>query len=179
MQAAPRKRIARKFLRLLSVPVFAGVVACGQARAQEAECAAFAWPLEKEYRLLSASKASVLETGAQIRVGEAVSVALRPPENVAFAKPPERQPKVSPSYASTLTLEAPARGLYQITLSEDAWLDVVQADAILRSSAFSGKQGCAGMRKSVRFELNQAPAVVQVSGAAGQQIRIVVTPADR
>lgn len=179
MQPAPRKRIVRKLLRLSSVPVFAGLVAGGQARAQEAACAGFAWSLQQEYGLLSGSKSSSLETGAQIRVGEAVSVALRPLENIAFAKPPERQPKVSPSYGATLALEAPARGLYQIALSEDAWLDVVQANAILRSGAFSGKQGCAGMRKSVRFELTQGPAVVQISGAAGQQIRIVVTPADR
>ena len=91
----------------------------------------------------------------------------------------QRQPKVAPSYAAALTLEAAAAGFYQITLSEDAWLDVVQNDAILRSAAFSGKQGCAGMRKSVRFELAQAPAVVQISGAAARQIRIVVTAADR
>ncbi len=180
MQAATRTRLSRQVLRLLSVPVFACLVAGGgPARAQDAACAAFAWPLEREYALLSSPNVVALETGARIRVGEAAAVALRPMGDVAFVKPPERQPKVAPSYAAALTLEAAAAGFYQITLSEDAWLDVVQNDAILRSAAFSGKQGCAGMRKSVRFELAQAPAVVQISGAAARQIRIVVTAADR
>lgn len=179
MQAALRPSIFRASLRPLGVAAVACFLADGPARTQETGCAAFAWQLEREYALLSAPESALLETGASIRVGEAASVALRPMGDAVFVKPPERQPKFTPSYGAALTFEAPARGLYQVTLSEDAWLDALQAAAFIRSNAFSGKQGCPGMRKSVRFELAQGPAVVQISGAPARQIRIVVTPADR
>ena len=69
-------------------------------------------------------------------------------------------------------------GLHQITLSAEAWVDVVQDGRFLRSVAFSGRSGCAAMRKSVRFELQQRPATIQISGASGQRINLIVTPAN-
>jgi len=149
------------------------------AHAEEPACASFAWPLARELALLDAKGVRAVESGATIRFGEGVGVALRPMADVAFAAQPERLPKIPASFAGLLRIEAPARpGLYQVTLSEEAWIDVVQDGARLRAGAFSGKTGCPGMRKSVRFDLSASPVIVQISGAAADRVNVVATPAD-
>ncbi len=111
--------------------------------------------------------------------GPAAAVRLRPMGQVAFAMPPERQPKRADSFGGIVSIGSlPAAGLYQITLSGEAWIDVLQNGQRVKSASFSGRQGCAGMRKSVRFQLNAAPATIQISGAEDDRLNIVVTAAD-
>lgn len=165
------------FAAVVAAAVFGFLAA--SAHAEEPACASFAWPLTRELALLDAKSLRSVELGATIRFGEGVGVALRPMADVAFAAPPERLPKIPASFAALLRVEAPAKAaLYQVTLSEEAWIDVVQDGARLRAGAFSGKTGCPGMRKTVRFDLSASPAVVQISGAAADRINVVVTPAD-
>jgi hypothetical protein len=46
------------------------------------------------------------------------------------------------------------------------------------TAAVTGAPGCAGVRKSVKFELSAAPFIVQISGAAKKSIALVLTPAN-
>ena len=142
-------------------------------------CREFAWPLARELAWLSDSKLSSVESGAAVAANGAESVKLRPMADVAFVLPPERSPKNPNSFGAVVRIEQPGKaGVYQITLSQEAWVDVVQRDARLKAVAFSGKQGCAGMRKSVRFDLAAAPFVIQISGSPVDRLNLAVAPAD-
>ncbi len=81
------------------------------------------------------------------------------------------------TFAGFIQVMAPARlGTYKITLSSEAWIDVVQDGQVVKSGAFSGATGCEGIRKSVKFELAAAPFIIEISGVTARTIAIVVTP---
>jgi hypothetical protein len=71
----------------------------------------------------------------------------------------------------------PKAGLYEITLSDEAWIDVVQGGASVKSSDFSGQKNCPGVRKSVRFPLAAGAATVEISNAASAAIQVAIAPA--
>lgn len=88
----------------------------------------------------------------------------------------QRGPEDGPRFGGAFRLPAPdAAGVFQVSLSGEAWIDVVQNGARLKSSAFTGKRGCDGLRKSVRFELTTAPALIRISGASATSLKLVVT----
>ncbi len=64
-----------------------------------------------------------------------------------------------------------------MTVSDVAWIDVVQDGGLQKSSAFSGVLGCPGVRKSVIFTLSSDPFTVEISGVNAPSIRLAVTPA--
>ena len=106
-------------------------------------------------------------------------VNLEPQASVTFAKAPGRKPKADPAFAAVLTLPAlAAAGRYQVTLSDEAWIDVLQNGKEVRSSGFSAQGDCPGVHKSVRFALQPGPATVQISGAAVDAIKIDVLPVE-
>lgn len=171
-------RLSRQIVVAALVLLMGGVVA-PHASASEAACSTFDWPLERELASLSAPGLGLAESGDAIRAnGVAMALNLKPMANVTFALAPERKPKHAGSFGAVVVATPEKPGLHQITLSAEAWVDVVQDGRFLRSVAFSGRSGCAAMRKSVRFELQQRPATIQISGASGQRINLIVTPAN-
>ncbi len=70
----------------------------------------------------------------------------------------------------------PKAGTYRVTLAAPAWIDVIQNGHALQSTAFSGASGCAGVAKSVKFDLAAAPFTVELSGTTAHAITFVVTP---
>jgi hypothetical protein len=95
-----------------------------------------------------------------------------------MAMPPERAPKQPATFAGYVRLGgSPGPQATLVTLSADAWIDVVQGGHYVKSAAFSGVHDCPTMRKSVRFELAPGPFAVQLSGVAGETITMTVTPA--
>jgi len=173
-----------KNLATLSVAVFAFLAAAlfslAPARAAEpSPCAKFAWPLAKEQGWFAAQDLRMIESGARTDPNGAVAVKLRPFSEVAFAKQPERHPKTPESFGATIEVAAPSQaGRYQITLSDEAWIDVLQGGAFLKSAAFSGRKGCPLARKSVRFDIGPAPFTVQISGAPIDHINLAISPAE-
>ena len=65
-------------------------------------------------------------------------------------------------------------GIYQITLSDDAWIDVIQSGRYARSVGSTGRGDCPGVRKSVRLDLDASPVVLQVSGVSPDAITITI-----
>ena len=108
-----------------------------------------------------------------------VALQLMPGATVPFAVPPARQPKIAENYGGVLTVaNVPDAGPYQVTLSSEGWIDVIQDGKILESTAHSGKRGCADVRKSVRFVLKPGPLTVQISGAPATLIKLAILPAE-
>lgn len=90
--------------------------------------------------------------------------------------PPERAPKDG-SFAGFTSIKTAKAGLYTISLSAGAWVDVVQDGHFLKPVAFSGATDCDGIRKTMKYELSGQPLVVQISGAKDNSLSIAILPA--
>ena len=112
----------------------------------------------------------------EISLGKGFRVALAATDAVHFAAATERAPKPS-THAAVLALSLDKPGAYDITLSDEGWVDVVAGGAMVKSSDFSGARGCPGVRKSVRFELPAGAATVQISNVSAETIEAAVVPA--
>ncbi|WP_296707335.1 hypothetical protein [Rhodoblastus sp.] len=117
-------------------------------------------------------------SGASVSLGDrAFAVALKPVEAAGFVMEPERAPKPG-TFGAVLRFDSVDKaGAYQITLSNEAWIDVVQGGARVKSTAFSGQKACPGVRKSVRFDLIAGPLIVEISNAESDTIALAIAPA--
>ena len=136
-----------------------------------ADCDAFKWSVAKDKDALAAAK----PLAGDAAVGQGYELPLTP--GLALPVKPEREPKAGTS-AAVVTLPKLEAGTYQITLSDEAWIDVAQNGALVKSSAFSGNKDCPGVRKSVRFPLSAGAATVEISNASTASIRLAVEPAN-
>jgi hypothetical protein len=107
-----------------------------------------------------------------------VTLALVAPADAKLPTPPERAPKdgTFAGFASVKT--APKPGLYTISLSLGAWVDVVQDGHFLKPKAFSGATDCEGIRKTMKYELSDKPLVLQISGSRENSISIAILPSE-
>jgi hypothetical protein len=160
-------------MRILAIFAIAFVAAPSLALADDDACAKFKWSVSHERELLK-TPADVGASG-HISLDKGYRVALAPTDAVHFAAPPERAPKPA-THAAVLTLSLAKAGTYDVTLSDEGWIDIV-AGGRLKSIDFSGAVGCAGVRKSVRFELSAAAATLQISNVSGATIEVAVVEA--
>jgi hypothetical protein len=153
---------------------------CTSAALAEDGCGKFAWPVSQEREALIAQGQPTLASGDSIEPGpgQAFKLLLRLPDEVVFVMPPERKPRIENWRAGIVRLPAPPQaGIYQVTLSDEAWVDVVQNGGYARSIGSSGRSDCPGLRKTIRFEIASSPIALQISGASVEAISVVVGPA--
>ena len=72
----------------------------------------------------------------------------------------------------------PKAGSYTISLSNGAWIDLVQDGHFLKPTAFSGATDCEGIRKTVKLDLSATPFVLQISGARENSLSIAIQPSE-
>lgn len=181
-------------MRVRALAAVAALFLISGARAQEparsaeavpestdpAICTGFDWPLLREQAWFAAPNLPRLESGGALSAGMPGAVLkLKPQADLVPPFQPTREPKPG-TYGGILTVPAPVTpGLYQVTLSAKAWVDVSQDGTTPRPPlAHTAQHGCRGLAKSVRFQLGTAPLVVVVSGARADTIRIAVAPAE-
>jgi hypothetical protein len=157
-------------LLLSAVPVWAAEEPSG--------CDKFKWNIEHERAALTASDRTKLATGAELNVlpASGVIVSLVAPADAKLPMPPERAPKDGTFAGFTSFKTAPKAGVYTISLSAGAWVDVVQDGHFLKPRGFSGATDCDGIRKTMKYELSASPFVLQVSGSKDNSISIAVLP---
>jgi hypothetical protein len=147
------------------------------AHAQDA-CAKFAWPVDRELAQFAAATKPEWPSGT-VRPdipSEGFALRLEPASSAKLSRAPERPARHGGAYAGMVSIGALKPGLYQVTLSDEAWIDVIQGDAFARSAAHSSSRDCKGVRKSVRFHLSSAPMVIQLSDVAVPVVSIAMTP---
>jgi hypothetical protein len=138
-------------------------------------CAKFKWSIARE-RALFGSAAPRGPDGV-VEIGQAAyHVKLADVGKVQFAALPERQPKAG-THGAALTLAVKREGLYDVTLSDEGWIDIADHGERIRSSDFSGQKACPGVRKSVRFALKPGDLTLQLSNIDADAIDIAVVPA--
>lgn len=143
-------------------------------------CGKFAWPLTRERAALLAPNLPMVPSGSAMDSGRAFRLVLLPPDQAGYVMPPERKPRVGNWRGGIVQLPAPPRaGVYQLTLSHDAWVDVVQNGRYARSAGRSSRSDCPGLRKTMRFDLTASPIVLQISGASEASISMIFGPVNR
>lgn len=163
------RRIAAALLVLLTTA--AGVLA-----EEPSGCDKFAWNIERERALLEGRLLPAGDGLMDRTEAAGLALTLMPLAEAKLPRPPERQPKDQSTFAGIVSFSAgPGPTTYRISLSDAAWIDVVQGGAFVKSGKFTGARDCPGIRKSVEFYIGPTPFVVQISGAASPAIRLVLT----
>lgn len=144
-------------------------------------CGKFAWPLTRERTLLASANKAAVKAGDTLPAlpPAAFALQLQLGAEAKFTMPPERKPKVEKWFGGVVHFPVlPKAGVYQVTLTDEAWVDIVQDGRYARSVGSTGRSDCPGLRKSVRLELTATPFTLQVSGVSVETIAVVFSPAD-
>jgi hypothetical protein len=149
----------------------------GLAYAQEGTgCGGFKWPLDAERAALVRPDKPSLVNGGTLAYGVATTLELQPLASVGLPKAPERAPKSPQAFAGHFALPPPAKpGVYKVTISSPAWIDVLDGADYLHPKAFTGATACEGARKSVKFDLPSRPLALQFSGVEDNRISVVIS----
>jgi hypothetical protein len=138
-----------------------------------ADCDHFKWSVAKE-REAFASPQPLASISDSAKVGQGYALTLS--QGLDLPNKPERDPKPG-KFEAVIRLNTIDAGLYQVTLSQDAWVGVAQGDKVVKSSDFSGQHDCPTVRKSVRFQLGAGPATVEIVNADASALNFAVVPA--
>ena len=143
-------------------------------------CDKFKWNIDHARAALTAPDRTKLNSGGELAAlpATAVTLALVAPVDAKLPTPPERAPKDGTFAGFTRFTSAPKAGSYTISLSNGAWLDLVQDGHFLKPAAFSGATDCDGIRKTVKFDLSASPFVLQISGARENSISLAIQPSE-
>ena len=131
-----------------------------------------------ERAALTATDRAKLASGAEITAmpSSGMILTLVAPTEAKLPTPPERAPKEGTFAGFTSFKTAPKAGVYTISLSAGAWVDVVQDGHFVKPKAFSGATDCDGIRKTMKYELAAVPFVLQISGSKDNSISIAILP---
>jgi hypothetical protein len=149
------------------------------ARAEDG-CDKFAWSLAPERAAFAKVQSEPAADVVKLDMTAALAVRLKlhADNELKFVMPPERKPKAEHWSGAVVQFSAPPRaGIYQVTLSDEAWIDVVQNGRYAREVGHSGRGDCPGVRKSLRLELAAEPFALQLSGAQVEAITVSVNAA--
>ncbi len=128
-------------------------------------CDKFKGGIERERAALTAPDRVKLTSGSDLAAlpSTGVTLALRAPAEAKWPTPPERAPREGTFAGFANFRNAPKAGLYTVSLSAGGWVDVVQDGHFLKPRAFSGATDCDGIRKTMKYEIEAKPFVLQVS----------------
>lgn len=164
--------------------LFIALVLLAAAPANAAEepsgCDKFKWNIDRERAALTATDRVKLTSGGELAAlpSTGMTLGLSAPAEAKLPSPPERAPKEG-TFAGFTRFEAPPKaGIYTVSLSAGAWVDVVQDGHPLKPKAFSGATDCDGIRKTMKYEISAGPFVVQVSGTKENSISIAILPSE-
>lgn len=155
-------------------------VAQAWAAEEPSGCDKFKWNIEHARAALTAADRAKLNSGSEETAipPTGMILSLVKPADAKLPTPRARVPKdgTFAGFASFKT--APKAGIYTVSLSAGAWIDVSQDGHFLKPKAFSGATDCDGIRKTMKYELSASPFVLQVSGAKEDSISIAILPSE-
>jgi hypothetical protein len=143
-------------------------------------CDKFKWNIDHERAALTAADRAKVTSGAELSAlpASGVIVSLVAPAEAKLPSPPQRAPKDGTFAGFASFKAAPKAGVYTISLSAGAWVDVVQDGHFLKPKGFSGATDCDGIRKIMKYELSASPFVLQISGSKDNSISVAILPSE-
>src|ERR1700756_5028263 len=127
----------------MRAPLFIAFVLLGAVPAWAAEepsgCDKFKWNIDHERAALTAPDRVKLASGGEIAAvpPTGITLGLSAPAEAKLPTPPERAPKEGTFAGFTSFKSPPKAGIYTISLSAAAWVDVVQDGHFLKPKGFS------------------------------------------
>lgn len=143
----------------------------GSASAQTG-CGRFDWPVDREVALFSDGFMASVEASSWLPKEGAFTLLLEPVASTQYLVAPERGR--DDGFGGIVTLQWIAAGRYQLTLSDDAWVDAIQKGRRLAPLASTGRTDCPGIRQSIQFEVQSLPLTLQFGGARVRRLNISV-----
>lgn len=113
--------------------------------------------------------------GATLVPGRAATVTLVAGKALAVV-PATAKAKAGAAGAS-LGFTVPRAGRWRVSLDTGAWVDVVRDGRAVASVGHGHGGPCSGVRKQVEFDLAPGRYDLQLSGAGGTSVRVMVAPA--
>ena len=143
-------------------------------------CEQFEWSIKREFELLRDPYLEMVFSGAALGSipDKGLVMELQPHATVDYVLAPGGEPKDDSSAGLLFIKNVPQAGTYQVTVSEDAWIDLIQDGKALALAAETANPNCSDARKSMRFRLERGPLTVQVSGVSSTVIKLVIMPAE-
>src|SRR5579871_2101399 len=159
---------------------FLTMTSAAWAAEEPSGCDKFKWNIDHERAALTAPDRAKLISGSELAALPAtgVTISLVAPADAKLPTPPERAPKDGTFAGFAKFVAVPKAGSYTVSLSNGAWIDLVQDGHFLKPTAFSGATDCEGIRKTVKFDLAAAPFVLQISGARENSLSIAIQPTE-
>jgi hypothetical protein len=158
------------------------LLAAAPARAAEepSGCDKFKWNIDRERAALTATDRVKLVSGGELAAlpTAGMTLGLSAPTEAKLPTAPERAPQQGTLAGFTTFKTPPKAGIYTVSLSASAWVDVVQDGHPLKPRAFSVATDCDGIRKTMKYEISASPFVLQVSGTKETSISIAVLPSE-
>src|ERR1700753_3637116 len=114
--------------KLLLVALLAFAAAPVRAAEEPSGCDKFKWPVDHERAVLTAPDRVKLNSGSDVAAMPAtgITLSLGAPTDAKLPSPPERAPKDGTMAGFATFKAAPKSGIYTISLSAGAWVDVLQ-----------------------------------------------------
>ena len=143
-------------------------------------CSGLAWPVKRERDWFANPDLQRRESSVRLkRIDRAVDLLLKPAEKVDYFLPPPVALQAGAYSGSVVFFGVPHVGLYQVTLSEIADIDVFENGVRLKALAASQAPDCPDARMSVRFDLATGDLVlVEVINAHKPSIKVAFDEAD-
>jgi hypothetical protein len=147
-----------------------------------ADCTGFKWPLDTELAWFAAGGDVAAKNGDELAEvpAKAIALTLKPSKSVKLpvAAGVKEGAVGSDTFSGWVSFPAGVKpGLYQVTISADAWIDLVQNGALVHSKGFTGRRECDVLHKSVRYEIGPGPVSIQITGAPSEKVRLTVNAA--
>ena len=155
-------------MRFLAAAFLALLTTAAQAQSPDCSLSPPGW--ETNTPLAAASGTAALDK-AQLSLGKASHVTLISASKVRYAALPERTPDPS-LHGGLVAVTIPAAGNYRVGLSSGAWIDLLQEEKPVTSTAHGHGEGC--VRKAVTFPLKAGRVVIQLSGNREADVRLMV-----
>ena len=142
-----------------------------------ATCQDFDWPLGNELAFFSTPGSPDVASGKDVPSYSLGGIAqLQPVAGVKFPRPPEKPSETGTLGAFVNVKHITVGGMYQVTLSEAAWIDAVQNGEVLKPVRVTMQMDCPGLHKSVRYMIKAGPFTLQFSNASVAKLNFVVLP---
>ena len=172
-------RIARLSAAVCVSCLIAPLAFCASpALAAGAGCDAGKWPLSAIQGRFGGTLPTVASGDALPKLGAPALVNLSAQGDVVFLHAPARPAKANPAYAAVIKLGPEPAATYQVTVSDGAWVDVVEGGEILKQSGYVHRKDCPGVDKSIRFQTKGGPLTIQISGAYAKTIKLEAARAE-
>jgi hypothetical protein len=172
-----------RFARFRAIACISGLITpiaffASPALAAGAGCDAGKWPLSAVQGRFGGTLPAVANGDSLPTLGAPVLVNLSAQADVAFLHAPARAAKANPAYAAVVKLGPEPAATYQVTVSDGAWVDVVEGGALVGQSGYVHRKDCPGVDKSIRFKTNGGPLSIQISGAYAKTIKLEAARAE-